>query len=60
MGKAIDTLESTLVKIKSDGELYLNEDFMSCIFDNIYTDSNGNDTPLEPLQDAVKYMFETK
>ena len=60
MGKAIDALESTLVDIECNGELYLNEDYMSKIFDNIYTDSNGNSAPLKPLQDAMKYMFETK
>ena len=60
MGKAIDALESTLVDIECNGELYLNKDYMRKIFDITYTDSNGNSAPLKTLQDAMKYMFETK
>ena len=36
MRKAIDALENALIKIQSDDELFLNEEFMLCI-DNIIT-----------------------
>ena len=33
---------------------------MNDIFAKIYTDDQGNDGPLEPLADAMKYQFEEK
>ena len=32
MGKAIDALHDALMKIESDGSLFLNEEFMNQIF----------------------------
>ena len=60
MGKAIDALENALIEIQSDGEFFLNEEFMNDIFKRIYTDDDGNAAPLQPLEDAMQYMFEEK
>ena len=60
MGKAIDALEAAMIDIDSDGSLYLNEEWMRKIFSNIYTDEYGNEGPLAPLEDAMKYQFEHK
>ena len=60
MGKAIDALYEAMVEVEKDGSKFLDEDFMSDIFGKIYTDDQGNDVPLEPLVDAMKYQFEEK
>ena len=60
MGKAIDALEEAMVKIEEDGSKFLDEDFMNEIFSKIYTNADGEDVPLEPLEDAMKYQFEEK
>ena len=40
--------------------MVLDEDFMNAIFDKIYVDSEGNPTPLPPLQEAMKDQYEEK
>jgi hypothetical protein len=60
MGKAIDALHEAMVEIKKDGSKFLDEDFMNDIFSKIYTDEDGNDVPLEPLVEAMKYQYEVK
>src|SRR6056300_1299243 len=60
MGKAIDALEDAMVKIEEDGSKFLDEDFMNEIFSKIYTNADGEDVPLESLEDAMKYQFEEK
>ena len=60
MGKAIDALHEAMVEIEKDGSKFLDEDFMNHIFSKIYTDEDGNDVPLEPLVDAMKYQYEEK
>jgi hypothetical protein len=60
MGKAIDAFYEAMDKIESDGSLILNEQFMNAIFDEIYTDDEGNRCPLPPLQEAMKYQYEMK
>lgn len=60
MGKAIDSLERALEHIELDGKLYLDEDFMNEIFDDIYVDDDGNAAPLAPLKDAMGYTMEEK
>ena len=44
-GKAIDALEEAMAKIEDDGELFLDEAFMSDIFSNIME----GDNKLDPL-----------
>jgi hypothetical protein len=53
-------LHSAWVELQQNGDLFLNEDFMNAIFDNIYEDSEGNPAPLPPLQEAMKYQYEEK
>lgn len=60
MGKAIDSLYSACLELQQNGELYLNEEFMNAIFDNIYVDSTGNPAPLLPLQEAMTYQYEER
>jgi hypothetical protein len=60
MGKAIDALHEAMVEIEKDGSKFLDEVFMNHIFSKIYTDEDGNDVPLEPLVDAMKYQYEEK
>ena len=60
MGKAIDALYDSMVEIETDPSKFLDENFMNAIFDKIYTDTDGNEGPLEPLVDAMKYQFEEK
>jgi hypothetical protein len=60
MGKAIDALEVAMNDIMADGSLFLNEMYMRNIFSKIHTDDNGDDGPLPPLEDAMKYQFEEK
>ena len=60
MGKAIDALEEAMMQIEEDGCKFLDEDFMNEIFSKIYTNADGDDAPLEPLEDAMKYQFEEK
>jgi hypothetical protein len=60
MGKAIDALHDALIQIESNGNLYLDEDFMNSIFNKIYTDDNNNSIPLQPLEDAMKYQYEIR
>ena len=60
MGKAIDALYNASVQIEQDGTLYLNEKFMNDIFNEIYTDQDGNDIPLPPLEEAMQYQYEVK
>ena len=59
MGKAIDALYNASVQIEQDGKLYL-EKFMNGIFNEIYTDQDGNDAPLPPLEEAMQYQYEVK
>ena len=60
MGKAIDAMYDAMMAIEEDGKLFLDETFMSGIFDNIYIDADGNTCPLPPLQDAMQYQYEEK
>lgn len=60
MGKALDALYSACVDLQENSDLYLDEDFMNAIFDNIYVDSDGNPGPLPPLQEAMTYQYEEK
>lgn len=60
MGKALDALYSACVDLEENSDLYLDEDFMNAIFDNIYVDSDGNPGPLPPLQEAMTYQYEEK
>ena len=60
MGKAIDALYNASVQIEQDGTLYLDEKFMNEIFNEIYTDQDGNDAPLPPLEEAMQYQYEVK
>ena len=60
MGKAIDALDEAMAEVEKDGSKFLDEDFMNNIFAKIYTDEEGNDVPLEPLVDAMRYQFEEK
>ena len=60
MGKAIDALYNASVQIEQDGKLYLDEKFMNEIFNEIYTDQDGNDVPLPPLKEAMQYQYEVK
>jgi len=60
MGKAIDAIHDIMVTIENDGSMFMDENFMNSIFNNIYTDEDGNDGPLEPLVEAMKYKFEDK
>ena len=60
LGKAIDALYNASVQIEQDGTLYLNEKFMNDIFNEIYTDQDGNDIPLPPLEEAMQYQYEVK
>ena len=53
MGKAIDVLEEAMVKIEDDGELFLDEAFMSDICSNIMEVDNK----LEPLEEYIIHMF---
>ena len=49
MVKAIDEMYDAMLAIEEDGKLFLDETFMSGIFDNIYNDDNSNTCPLPPL-----------
>ena len=60
MGKAIDALHDALMKIESDGSLFLNEEFMNQFFSLIHEDGEGNPAPLEPLEEAMRYQFEER
>ena len=60
MGKSIDAIHDVMVTIENDGSMFMDENFMNSIFNNIYTDEDGNDGPLEPLVEAMKYKFEDK
>ena len=60
MGKAIDALHDALLEIESNGNLYLDEDFMNSIFNKIYTNDNNNSIPLQPLEDAMKYQYQIR
>ena len=33
---------------------------MNGIFNEIYTDQDGNDAPLPPLEEAMQYQYEVK
>lgn len=46
--------------IESDGNLFLNEEFMNQIFSTIYIDKAGNPAPLESLEDAMWYQYEDR
>jgi hypothetical protein len=60
MGKAVDALDKAMIDIAKDGSQFLDEDFMSSIFDEIYNNPDGNLIPPEPLTDAMKFMIEDK
>ena len=60
IGKAIDALETALIKIQDNGSLYLDESFMNAIFSKIHTDEEGRNIPLGPLEEAVSYQYEVK
>ena len=60
MGKAIDALYDAMLAIEHDGKFCVDKSFMNAIFDNIYTDANGNQAPLPPLQEAMQYQYEEK
>ena len=60
MGKANDSLYSACLELQQNGEMFLNEEFMNAIFDNIYVDSTGNPAPLLPLQEAMTYQYEER
>ena len=57
MGKAIDALHDALVKIEDNGELFLDEQFMTDIFSKIDEDEQGKRQPLEPLKEAMEYYM---
>ena len=60
MGWAIDAWHEAMVEVEKDGSNFLDKDFMNDIFAKIYIDEQGNDEPLEPLADTMKYQFEEK
>ena len=60
MGLPINALYEAMVEIEKYGSKFLDEDFVNEIFSKIYTDENGNDGPLEPLDDAMAYQYERK
>ena len=60
MGKAIDAIYNAMVTAENNGSMFLDEEFMNSIFNNIYTDEDGNYGPLEPLVEVMKYKFEEK
>ena len=60
MGKAINALNDTLVKIMMDGRLYLDESFMNSIFSMIHTNDEGKAGPLDALEEAMHYQYEEK
>ena len=47
-------------QIEQDRKLYLDEKFMNGVFNEIYTDQDGNDAPLPPLEEAMQYQYEVK
>ena len=57
MRKAIDALHDALVKIEGNGELFLDEQFMTDIFSKIDEDEQGKRQPLEPLKEAMEYYM---
>ena len=57
MGKAVDALHDALVELAEDNTKFLDHDFMSNIFSEIYEDGDGNKGPLEPLVDAMQYYM---
>ena len=60
IGKAIDALETALIKIQDNRSLYMDESFMNTIFSKIHTDEEGRDKPLGPLKEAMSYQYEVK
>lgn len=60
MGKAIDALHDAMTEIEQDGSKFLDEDFMNDIFSKIYENEDGEQCPLQPLVDAMKFQFEEK
>ena len=60
MGKAVDALERALVEIESDGGLYLDETFLDGIFRDIYTNDDGDEVPLKPLEEYMNYALREK
>ncbi len=60
MGNALNALHSACIELQRNGELFLDEDVMNAIFDNIYENREGNPAPLPPLQEAMKYQYEEK
>ena len=60
MGKAVDALEDTMMKVELNDANFLTEPFMNGIFDEIYKDADGKPTPLPPLVDTMEYTFEHK
>ena len=57
MGKAIDALHDALVRIEDNGELFLDEQFMTDIFSEIDEDEQGKRQPLKPLKEAMEYYM---
>ena len=57
MGKVIDALHNALVKIEDNGELFLDEKFMTDIFPKIDEDDQEKRQPLEPLKEAMEYYM---
>ena len=55
--KAIDVLHDALVKIEDNGELFLDEQFMTDISSEIDEDEQGKRQPLEPLKEAMGYYM---
>ena len=41
MGKAIDAIHDIMVTIENDGSMFMDENFMNSIFNNIYTDEDA-------------------
>jgi len=55
MGKAIDALHDAMSEIENYVSKFLDEDFMNDIFSKIYENEDGEQCPLQPLVDVMKF-----